>query len=387
MNLQKKHLYLILSLIIVLVLSACGAEQSPLSPAVEPISLDYVIAEGHLVPLRSSWLNFNTQGRVAEIMVDEGEKVTQDQILMRLGNSEGAEAAILTAELELARARQELDDFTRTSDLALAQAWQAYQDAQTLRGEAEQDWEDLDLDTLEDRVDDARIEVRDRQSDLDDALEEWDKYQDVDQENYARKAAKDDLEKAQEDYNQAQRDLEEAIRKIDLTRADLDAALAAEKESKRDYEMWLDEGFDLDQKKLLDARISAAEASLSAAHTALENYTLKAPYAGTVTDIYPELGQFAGPESMAALLADISHFKIETSDLTELEVVKISQGQTVEIIPDALPDLLIIGKVDQISQSFTTQAGDIIYTVTISLDEGNPALRWGMTVELKFLPE
>ena len=40
-------------------------------------------------------------------------------------------------------------------------AWQAYQDAQTLRGEAEQEWEDLDLDNLEDRIDDARIEVRD----------------------------------------------------------------------------------------------------------------------------------------------------------------------------------------------------------------------------------
>jgi len=126
---------------------------------------------------------------------------------------------------------------------------------------------------------------------------------------------------------------------------------------------------------------------MAAAQSRLDNYNLTAPFAGTVTDIYLEIGQFVGPEARAVLLADLSEFMIETSDLTELEVVKINVGQIVEIVPDALPDTTLLGKVEAIAQSFTTQAGDINYKVTISLDETDPDLRWGMTLELTFIPE
>ena len=379
---------LLLSLIFALTLSACGGEEEiPLPTPVESVSLDTVFAEGHLLPAHSSWLNFAAQGRVDEILVAEGEQVTKDQVLMRLAGHEQAEASLSAAELELTRAQQDLDDFVRTAELATAKAWQVYLDSQLQRAEAEREWEDLDLDFLEDEIDDARIEVLNRKDDLEDAQKEWDKYKDVDEKNFSRQRAEDDLEEAQEDYNEAQRNLEEALREIDNVRADLDAALAAEAEAKREYEMWLDEGVDLDQQALLEIRVSAAKAGLAASQYALDNYTLTAPFAGTVTDIYLEIGQFIGPDARAVQLADLSEFKIETSDLTELEVVKISEGQAVEIVPDALPDIRLSGKVDQIGQSFRTQAGDIIYTVTIKLDETDPNLRWGMTVEITFLPE
>ncbi len=387
MKTQSYKIVLLLSLVLGFTLSACGGEETPSPEPVERVSLDTVVAEGHLLPALSSWLNFAAQGRVDEVLVKEGDQVAKDQALMRLADREGAEASLLAAELELTRARQDYDDFTRMSELATAEAWQIYLGAQFQQAEAERKWEDLNLESLEDNIDDARIEVRDRENDLEDAQEEWEKYQDVNETNYTRQAAEDDLEEAQESYNEAQRDLEEAIREIDSVRAALDAALAAKAEAKREYAMWMEEGFDLDQQALLESRVSAAEAGLTAAQNALDNYTLTAPFAGTVTDIYLEIGQFVGPEAMAIQLADLSEFKIETSDLTELEVVKISEGQVVEIVPDALPDVLLIGKVEQIGQSFKTQAGDITYKVTIRLDETDPSLRWGMTVELMFLTE
>ncbi len=387
MKTKNTKITLLLSLVLALTLSACGAEEPPTLEPVESISLDYVVAEGHIFPVHNSWLNFAAQGRVAEILVEEGEKVTRDQALMHLADREGAEASLLAAELELTQARQDFDDFIRTSGLATALAWQTYQSAQAQRGAAEEEWEDLNLESLEDNIDDARIEVRDSEDDLKDAQEEWEKYKDVNETNYTRQAAEDDLEEAQESFYGAQRELEEAIREIDGPRAALDAALAAEAEAKRDFEMWMEEGFDLDQLSLLESRVIAAEAGMNAARIRLENYTLTAPFAGTVTDIYLEIGQFVGPEAMAIQLADLSEFVIETSDLTELEVVKIYVGQIVEIVPDALPDALLIGKVEKIGQSFKTQAGDITYKVTIRLDETDPSLRWGMTVELTFLPE
>ena len=387
MNINKKYTLLVLVLMIGLVISACGAEETPPPVREEGLSPNYVIAEGRVLPLRSTWLNVAVPGRVSEILFEEGDQVSKGQDLIRLADSEAAGAALLAAELELIRAQQDLDDFLRTADLALARSWQAYQAAQSLRGEAEEAWEDLDLDYLEDRVDEARIEVRDRESDLDDAQEDWAKYQDVDDTNFARQAAEDDLENAREDLSQAQRDLEEALFKIEGVRADLDAALAAEKEARREYELRLEDGFDRDQKALLETRLAAAEASLAAAQNTLENFTLRAPFAGTLTDIYLEPGQFVGPERTAVQLADLSAFKIETSDLTELEVVKIYVGQAVEIVPDALPEVLLSGVVEKISHSVTPQAGDILYTVSIRLDEIHPDLRWGMTLELSFLPE
>lgn len=386
MKTHKTKIVLFLSLVLLLALSACGGSETPNPTPMESISLDHVIAEGHILPVRDSWLNFSAQGRVAEILISEGEKVTKGQPLMILADSEKAEASLQAAELELILAQQDYDDFIRTSELAAANAWQTYLDIQTQRGEAEREWEDLDHDFLEDRIDDALIEVRDRESELEEAQEDWEKYEDVDEDNYARQAAADDLEEAQEYFNEAQRDLEKARREIDRPRADLDATLAAESEAKREYEMWLDEGVDLDQQTLLESRLAAAEASVIAARYMFDNYTLTAPFAGTVTDIYLEEGQFIGPEARAAQLADLSEFIIETSDLTELEVVKISLDQMVDVVPDSLPDTLLSGKVEQIGQSFKTQAGDVIYTVIISLDEGNENLRWGMTVELTFLP-
>jgi len=387
MKIQKPKMFLLLSLVLVFTLSACGGEEIPIPEPVESVSLDTVVSEGHILPAQDSWLNFAVQGRIDEILVGEGEQVSKDQVLMRLADREGAEAALLDAELELTRARQEYDDFLRMSELKTAQAWQVYLDAETQRGEIESEWEDLNIEFLEDQIDDARIEVRDLEDDLEDAQDEWDKYQDVDESNYARKTAEDDLEDAQESYNKAQRDLEDAIREIDGVRADLDAALAAEAEAKREYEMWLEEGVDLDQQTLLESRVSAAEAGVIAAQNALNNYTLTAPYAGVVTDITFETGQFVRPESWAAQLADLSEFKVETSDLTELEVVKIKEGQTVEIVPDSLPEIQMFGTVERIGDSFTTQAGDVIYKVTIGLDDTDPNLRWGMTVELTFLPD
>ncbi|MCD6425137.1 MAG: efflux RND transporter periplasmic adaptor subunit [Anaerolineales bacterium] len=387
MNTHKIKTILFLSLSLLFTLSACGGVETPIPDPVVSIGLDYVIAEGHLLPARDSWLNFSAQGRVAEILVSEGEKVTRGQTLMLLADRESAEASLLAAELELTMAQQDYDDFIRTSELVSAKAWQAYLDIQMRRGEAEREWEDLDRDYLEDQIDDALIEVRDRESELEEALEEWEKYEDVDEGNYARQAAADDLEDAQEFFNEAQRNLEEARRKIDVPRADLNATLAAEAEAKREYEMWIEEGVDIDRQTLLESRLTTAEAGVIAARDMLENYTLTAPFAGTVTDIYLEEGQFIGPEARAAQLADLSEFIIETSDLTELEVVKISLDQTVNIVPDSLPDTFLTGKVERIGQSFKTQAGDIIYTVTISLDEIDPNLRWGMTVELTFLPE
>ncbi len=388
MNTQKTKTLVLVIVVFAVLLSACGAQETPAPEMpVASVGLNGVVAEGHILPARDVMLNFSARGTVEEILVEEGEMVSKDQVIIRLADREQAEASLRAAELALTSAKQAYDDFVRAGGLAAADAWQAFLNAQIVRAAAEREWEKLNIDDLEEDIDDARADVNDREEDLQDVLDELAKYEDLDVDNTKRKNAEDDVDEAQEDLNEAQRDLEETIRKLDGVRAELDAALAIEAEAKREYESRADDGLDPDQKTLLEAQLDNAKAQVDAAQNALDSYELKAPFDGTITDINVEVGQLVGGELWVAQIADFSEFYVETSDLTELEVVKVYEGQAVEIIPDALPDLVLNGTVDQIGHSFRTQAGDVVYKVNIHLEGDDPALRWGMTVEVTFLTE
>ena len=60
------------------------------------------------------------------------------------------------------------------------------------------------------------------------------------------------------------------------------------------------------------------------------------------------LGQFIGPETWVTLLADFSQLYVETSDLTEKDVVNVRPGQKVTVIPDAMPDGKLTGTVSKL---------------------------------------
>ena len=165
----------------------------------------------------------------------------------------------------------------------------------------------------------------------------------------------------------------------------LNAALAAEAEAKRTYEN-TQNGPDTDKLALAQAQLDAAKTQVAAAQSALDNYDLKAPFAGTVADINVSVYQMVGPQTWAVALADTSQWYVDTSDLTEMDVVKISVGQAVQVTADALPGVTMTGVVESISGAPQIQGGDVLYTVHIRLNDPDPRLLWGMTMEVTFTP-
>jgi len=382
---KKQIIWILLLTVLTLVLAACGTQEEVMTPQPALLPVEAVIAEGNLVPNDDLTLSFTVRGKVAEILVKEGEMVNEGDVLIRLADREQAEAALAAAQLELITAQHAYDDLLHTEGLGRADAWQAYMDAQIVRAEAERDWEDLNLDNIDERIDDRKADVEDRKKDLEDAQDEYDKYKDLDKDNSKRKNAEDDLEREQENYNEAVRDLEEEVRERDTVRAAMDQALAAEAEAKRKYELTLD-GPDAEQLTLLGARLNNAKAQVASAENSLANFELKAPFDGEIMDINVSVNEMAGPEGWAVIVADTSQWYIDTSDLTELEVVDVAVGQRVSILADALPSIEMDGVVEKISKSFKSQGGDILYTVRISVDDVDPRMRWGMTVEVTFEP-
>lgn len=376
-----------LLIIFALALAACANQPAATLPPAESnfVSPEGVVAEGKLKPIHAANLSFQARGIVEEINVKIGDTVKQGEVLARLTNTDTAQAQLTTANLELTEAQQAYEQLLRTEGLGRAEAWTTYMDAQIARAEAERDWEALNVHDIEDRIDDAKAEVEDRETDLKDAQDEFDKYKDLDKDNSRRRTAEDELERVQESYNDAVRKMEETTRERDAVLATLDAARAAEAEAKYTYEQTVD-GPNKEQSALLSSRVENAKAQVAAAEDAVSNYEIIAPFDGVVEDVAVEVGEQVSTESRAISIADTTAWIIETTDVTELEVVNLEVGQPVTFTADALPGVTMQGVVTEISQSSFIQGGDVIYTVRIQAAEVDPRAKWGMTVEVVFEP-
>ncbi|HTX91465.1 MAG TPA: efflux RND transporter periplasmic adaptor subunit [Anaerolineales bacterium] len=379
---NKRITYSGLFLALALLLAACGTNANT-NAIVTPSSADTVVAEGHLAPSRNQYLAFTARGKVDQILVKKGDKVRQGQVLVSLADRQQAQAALTAAQLGLTSAQQAFDALNRTGDLGRAQAWQAYMDAQKVRESAQLAWDALDQSTIQTNIDNAQSDVTSRKTDLDNAQTDFNKYADLANDNPTRKSYEQALRTAQTNYDQAVQKVETLTNDRDRVQAALLAAQNAEAEAKRTYEN-SQNGPDRDKLALAQAQLDNAKAQVASAQDALDNYDLKAPFDCTVMDINISENQMIGPETWAVAVADTSQWYVDTSDLNELDVVKVSVGQKVDITADALPGVNMTGVVESIGLTPINQGTDVLYTVHIRLDNPDPRLRWGMTMEVTF---
>jgi len=386
----KNHRILQFSLLGAAALFLASCSGSPTSTATPPAvtgsgsSPAGIIAEGRIVPKDSTDLFFQSGGLVDEVLVEEGDFVTKGTALARLGEREGAEANVAAAKAELVAAQQHLDDLTRTGGLAYQQAVLDELAAKTAYYEAQANWDAFDEDAQKTKIDDAQAKVATAKSDLKDAQDEFNKYAALDENNADRQRAKTALDNAEQAYHDAQRELADLEGEGDRLKAGLQLAADQLDEASRTRQQGKD-GPDLDKLALTQARLDSAKTTLAAAQTVLGNMALVAPYDGVVARLDVSPGDRVAPNGPVIGFADLSEWYVETTDLTENEVVDISVGQQAISVPDAIPDLELEGRVETIAQTYTEKAGDIVYKTRIRLaPTDEPRLRWGMTVEVRF---
>jgi multidrug resistance efflux pump len=352
-------------------ISGSGAEPTAL-PTVKADTR--VTAEGKLVPRKDVQLAFVTGGEVAEVLVKVGDQVKIGDVLARLDNREQLQANIANTEMEVLNAKQardkldDLADISRTETLArIASTTAAVRDAKYMLDNFTVPTEQKDMDPF-----DAATVMRQR---LYDAQAAFDKVKDRSLGDPTRKDLKEKLDDAQSAYNSAVRRLEYVIQ---LQTAEMNLARA-----EKDYRDVKD-GPKADDIEAADERIKAAEAALKSAQAAFDNLELLSTINGTVVDVDLIVGEQVNPGAPVISIADFSQWYVETDDLTEIDVVKISTGQKVEVVADALPDQTLAGTVDSIKDISEEKRGDVTYTVRILLDQVDPHLRWGMTVIVTF---
>jgi HlyD family secretion protein len=330
-----------------LLLGACSPGSNTATPTAEAappaISDTAIIAEGRLEPIHYADIAFTTSGRISEVLVEEGQEVEKGQALIYLGDASDTQYA--AAQLELVSAQKALNDLVNASSTDLAQAV-------------------IDLKEAKEEFD--------RADDYLTYLQNEDKVPQTETRSYLiqtrrgyeyRTRTKHFKGPAPEDW------IIEAENDLALKKAEMDSA-------QRTYDR-LKSGADSEQLAVLEARLEAAEAGVAA-------FSVIAPFDGVVADLNAKLGGSINAGESAVTIADFSQWLVKTTDLTEIDVVALSEGQPVTVTLDAIPDAVLTGELLSIGQTFSENQGDIVYEVTVLLIETDPAMRWGMTAAVTF---
>jgi HlyD family secretion protein len=138
--------------------------------------------------------------------------------------------------------------------------------------------------------------------------------------------------------------------------------------------------------RVAQAERDLAQSTLSEAQTALQQTEIRAPFAGTVADVLIEAGEQAVAGQTLLTIGDTTGWLIETTDLSELEVVRVAVGDRATITFDALPGRPMEGTVERIQVRGTSADGGVLFAVSIRPDTISPDLRWGMSATVRIRP-
>jgi HlyD family secretion protein len=134
------------------------------------------------------------------------------------------------------------------------------------------------------------------------------------------------------------------------------------------------------------AQVDQAEAALQAARVSLEQAELRAPIGGTITAVQIDAGETVMPGQIVVVLADLSLLRVETTDLSERDVARVTVDQRASVYVEAL-GADIQGRAVGVAPQATTIGGDVVYAVYVHLDEQLPGLRWGMSADVEIATE
>lgn len=140
---------------------------------------------------------------------------------------------------------------------------------------------------------------------------------------------------------------------------------------------------DLDEKK---AQYQVAIARLEKAKTVVEYTVIRAPFAGIVTEKYARVGQKVIEDQNQPL------FKVTAIEpllarvyLPEEALLTVQRGDPVEVVAERFPSAHAEGVVRFISPTVDAASGTFQVVVAVRREPGQPVLRPGLSVKIRFL--
>jgi len=344
-------LLLCLTLVNATACNPCGGEEEVTEHFTELVRGDLTVTvsgSGNIEGATEIKLAFGMGGRIDKIYVDEGDEASKGEVLAKL-EIDAVELALTEAQVAQNKAQ-----------VAVTQAQLAITEAQLAQQTAEYELEKTrDLYTWEDiRVAQANVDEAERY--LENALEKLSKYS----------PGSAGYEGWQKVVVHAQARLDAAEDKLNAMLSGADPEEVAIK--KRQVEL-AQQSVELAQQSLTlnQQSLRLAQQSLKQAQKQLDEATITAPFDGLVADVYAEEGDVIPSPTMSPKtivhLIDPSSMQLEVQ-VDEIDVAEVKVGQRAIIEVDALPALLLEGKVSSISLLPETVGGVIVYDVEITFD-------------------
>lgn len=321
-----------------------------------------VTGSGTLDAGQEKSLSFSASGSVDSVNVEVGELVKQGDVLAVLSNLSELQDDINAAQIELNSSQNALEKLKESAASNLAEAQLAVVTAEKAVTDAKADvvqpgWQRCDQATTNAYY--AKyLQAKSYLEDLGDGGGSADYYNTtvLPQKNIVAQA------KAQYEYCVGYTDYE-----VSSSQAALLVAEANLKEAQETLQT-LTENNGIDPIELATAenKVSSAQLKVETAKQALAGATLTAPFDGTILAVNGTAGESVGTEAFITI-ADLGNPVVNFS-IDEADMDKIAEGQTAEVMLDALPEETFYGTVTRIDPSLTTSGSYKVVTGVITLD-------------------
>jgi HlyD family secretion protein len=311
------------------------ARQQRQTAVVEQVNLPVTIsANGTVQAERSINVSPKTSGMLKELLVKEGDRVRQGQILAYMDDSNlQGQLTQAKGQLESAQANlQLLLAGNRTQDIAQAQA----------------------------NLDDKQAVLRQAEQTL----------QQNQQLYQAGALSQRDLVNSQASRDSAQAQVRQTQQ-----------ALSLQQEGSRPEEI-----------AQARAQVVTAEGSLQTIQAQINDTIIRAPFSGIVTRKYADPGAFVTPTTAGSDVSSATSSSILSlasvnqvvAKVAETSIAQIKLGQSVTIQADAYPDRSFKGRVIQIATQSTVEQNVTNFEVKTSVDDPQNSLRQGMNTSVMF---
>jgi len=337
-------------------------------------------ATGIVEPNQSVELNWETTGRVELVHAVVNDMVEPGDVLAELADNTLPQSVIL-AQADLVSAKRTLEDLVSSNTESALAYTNLLEAEQKLRDEEE----DRDEWNYNDASDESISTARS------DFLNAEEKYK-VSQLAFAKLASLDDTDqqelKARESLDRDTQERDKALRTLNYILgksydqqvaedfADYDVALAQLEDAQREWERVKD-GPNADDISAAEAKVAAAEATVSLGE-------IEAPFGGTVTKVFPRVGDEVTTGSNAFRIDDLSELFVEI-EISEVDINRIVVGQKADLTFDAILGETFAGKVEEVSSVGIDNGGGVDFLVTLQIIDPSAQVHSGMTAAVNII--
>jgi HlyD family secretion protein len=395
-----------------------------------------IAASSTVLPFQTVNLSPKQSGRVAQLFVEQGDRVQQGQKIALMENTElqaqyaQAEATLQQAQANLAKGKNgsRMEEILQAqAKLAQAQAALAKvkngsrpQEIGQVQGKLAQAQSNLKLSQAiaPQRIEQGRAQIAVANAKLNLAKSQITRYKPL---MNSGALSRDRVDQAIADYETARANLLDAQQKFEQVKIDIEQEKASRQAAVFEVQQSLQQAqigsrpediasavaqvkqaeYALQQTKngsrpeeiaQLTAAVKAAEAQLKLARAQLNDSIVIAPFAGTIAQRYTNVGAFVTPTTSASTSTSATSTSIVSlardlevkAKVPEVDIGKISLNQKVEISADAYPDRTFQGTVRLIAPEAVVEQNVTSFEVRIKIDTGKDLLKSGMNVNSMF---